>query len=75
MIGVVLIFIWGPPLPDFDNSVGLGLGENTVLADGTRIADIIATNQRRRRRHQLMSRIGLGLIFLGFAAQLWALWI
>ena len=75
MFGVVLIFIWGPPLPDFDDSVGLGLQPGTVLADGTRIADIIADNQRRRKRHQIMSRIGLALIFAGFAAQLWAVWL
>ena len=65
----------GPPLSDFDDSIGLGLNPDTVLADGTHIADIISANLRRRRLHQVMSRVGLALIFAGFAAQLVAVWL
>jgi hypothetical protein len=75
MIGVVIIFIWGPPLPDFEESVGLGLSPGTVLADGTRISDIIADNSRRKRKHNFLSRFGLALILLGFAAQFAAVWV
>ncbi|QKC97269.1 hypothetical protein EB231_23235 [Mesorhizobium sp. NZP2298] len=75
MLGVVLIFIWGPPLPDFEESVGLALEDATVLADGTRISDIIDSNRRRKSRHKIISSIGLGLIFVGFGLQLAALWL
>ena len=46
-----------------------------MLQDGTKIADIEDANRNRKKRHEVMSRIGLGLIFVGFGAQLWALWI
>ncbi|WP_202350266.1 hypothetical protein [Mesorhizobium sp. 113-1-2] len=74
MLGVVLIFIWGPPLPDFEETVSLAIQPATVLADGTKISDIIAANQKRKRRHKIISSIGLGLIFFGYGAQLCALW-
>jgi hypothetical protein len=74
MAGVVILFIWGPPLPDFDETVGLALEPATVLADGRKVSDIADAARRRKRRHQIMSRVGLGLIGFGFGAQLIAVW-
>jgi len=34
MVGVVILFIWGPPQPDFVEGVGRGLQLNTALKDG-----------------------------------------
>ncbi|MEI9427478.1 hypothetical protein [Mesorhizobium sp. Cs1299R1N3] len=75
MVGVALIFFWGPPLPDFDDGVSLGIEPATVLTDGTKISDIIAANQRRKLRHQIISSIGMGLIFVGFGVQVLAIWL
>lgn len=75
MIGVALIFFWGPPMPDFDDGVGLGIEPGTVLADGTKVSDIIDANQRRKRLHQIVSSIGMALIFFGFGIQMAALWL
>jgi hypothetical protein len=74
MLGVVAIFIWGPPQPDFDEDVSLAVEPATVLQDGRKISDIIDANRRRKCRHQIMSRIGLGLVFCGFGVQLCAVW-
>jgi hypothetical protein len=74
MSGVVLIFIWGPPQPDFDESVGIALETATVLADGTKVSDLEDAARRRKRRHRIISSIGLALVFLGFGVQLCAVW-
>lgn len=71
MLGVAIIYFWGPPLPDFSETV------NIIWSDppaGSREALEIDTARARKRRHQILSGIGLGLIFLGFAIQLWAVW-
>ena len=72
MLGVVFIFIWGPPQPDLDQSVGIALEDATVLADGTKVSDMVAAAKRRKRRHRIISSFGLFLIFCGFGVQLWA---
>lgn len=74
MAGVVMLFIWGPPQPSFEDHVSLSLEHGTVLRDGTRVADYIEANRRQRARYMWLSRIGLGLIGIGFAVQLWATW-
>lgn len=75
MAGVVLIFIWGPPQPDLNESVGIALETATVLADGTKVSDLEDVTRRRKRRHQIISSIGLVLVFCGFGVQLCAVWI
>jgi hypothetical protein len=56
-IGVVLIFIWGPPQPDFQDYVGLSLSQGTVLQDGRKVSDMIAETQRERERYKLMGAV------------------
>lgn len=74
MVGVLLLFFWGPPLPEMRGAVGIALQSTTVLADGRRVADIEEAEKRLRHRHEIFSRFGLGLLFFGFAAQFAALW-
>ena len=74
MVGVVILFIWGPPQPDFDEGVGIGLELGTVLKDGREVSDMIEATRRLKRRHQIMSRVGLVLIGVGFGTQLVAAW-
>ena len=75
MIGVVVIFVYGPPQPDLDEGVKRVIEAGTVLADGRTAAEHDADVIRRRVRHSIMSKVGLGLIFVGFAFQLWAVWM
>ena len=76
MAGVVILFIWGPPQPNFEEAITYeaSFTEDTVFADGTKPSDMIRRVKRQKRTHQIMSRVGLGLVFLGFAAQLAAVW-
>lgn len=74
--GVLILFKWGPPQPNFDEDISIGISftEDTVFTDGSKPSDMVASTKRRKRQHQIMSRVGLGLVGLGFAAQLAAVW-
>jgi hypothetical protein len=74
MVGVGILFKWGPPQPDFIEGVGRRLQSSTVLKDGRKVSDIEEDVRRLKRRHKVMSRVGLGLIGVGFFAQLVAVW-
>ena len=71
MAGVLIIFIWGPPQPYLDEGVPLTLDSGTVLQGGRKVADIEEDARRLKRRHEVMSRVGLGLVGLGFLTNLW----
>jgi hypothetical protein len=74
MLGVLLIFCFGPPMPDLEHGVGLGIDEGTRLADGRTVAEHNTDRLRLRTRHLRISQVGLLLVFSGFALQLWAIW-
>jgi hypothetical protein len=76
MVGVLVIFKWGPPMPDLDDDPSTVLSfpvtPTTAFEDGTTGQDVIDAAARRghlKRVHSIMSRVGLGLIGLGFALQ------
>jgi hypothetical protein len=61
MIGVVIIFIWGPPQPSF---------ESPAVARSGREADKEREESAKQRKwYQRNSRFGLALIFVGFGLQ------
>ena len=74
MIGVLIIFSFGPPLPDLEHGVGLVLDEETRLADGRTVSEHNVDRLRLRTRYSRISQCGLLLVFAGFALQLWATW-
>lgn len=67
--GVVILFIWGPPQPSFDEGITVALDDRIVFTNGTKVSDIKKNIRRLKRRHEIMSRVGLGLVLLGFVAQ------
>lgn len=76
IIGVVFIFIWGPPQPKLTPGVSLGLESGTQINNtGKTVADYNREVEKRRKCHTLMSRFGLFLILIGFVFQLWAVWL
>jgi len=75
IVGVILIFIWGPPMPDMQGSVGLAVESGTPLGDGTTVADEEKKQLQRRKIHNIISRVGLGIIGVGFLLQLVSQWI
>ena len=74
MVGVVILFIWGPPQPSLEGGVGLGLEEGTRLPDGRTVEQYNQDVARLRQTHIILSRIGLALVGVGFFCQLWATW-
>jgi hypothetical protein len=76
MIGVVIIFLWGPPQPSFQQGVWVGLNPGTRLLDrgGKTVAEIDAETAATKTFYQHMSQLGLVFIFIGFGCQLIAVW-
>lgn len=74
IVGVVLIFIWGPPQPSFEKGIGIGLEAGNVLSDGKTVAEHDNDIERQEQFTDRMSRVGLGLILFGFIAQLYGSW-
>ena len=76
IIGVLILFIWGPPQPTLTPGVSLGLENGTSIDDtGKTVADYNRKIAERRQTHNRMSRFGLILIIIGFTLQLWAVWL
>ena len=76
ILGVVLIFIWGPPQPNLETGISLGIEDATPIDDtGKTVADHNREVQALRRRHLVFSRVGLALIGVGFLFQLAASWL
>jgi hypothetical protein len=63
IIGVCILFKFGFPQPDLDDSIKLVLEESDPDAP------------RKRRLYVAMSVAGLVCLISGFGLQLWALWM
>jgi hypothetical protein len=70
LVGVVFIWIWGPPQPSFERGVSIVLEDANRLPDGRTAAQYAADTEAQERHYRFMSRVGLGLILAGFALQL-----
>ena len=75
ILGVVILFFYGPPQPTFEEGIGLGLEDANVLEDGRTVADHNAEVRKLRKRHETRSQVALILIIVGFVVQLCATWI
>lgn len=74
MAGVLIIFKFGPPQPTHETGVGIGIEDNNVLEDGKTIAEHDRDVEKTKSLYSRLSKIGLALVFIGFAFQLWATW-
>lgn len=70
IVGVVVLFFYGPPQPSLEEGAGIGQEDGTPQPDGRTLAEHNLEVRARRRRHVIGSRIGLGLVLLGFLVQL-----
>lgn len=68
ILGLVVIYEWGPPQPNYEAGRFIQLERNTITQ-----ADLELIKQKVTAWH--MSAIGLGLIGLGFLFQLLAVWV
>jgi hypothetical protein len=69
MVGVAVIFIWGPPQPLFQEYVGISVEDDTPMDDGRTAKEHVADEKRKKKLYKRMSSLGLGLIFIGFLLQ------
>ena len=74
ILGVGIAFFYGYPQPTHVGGAALGLEDGNVLSNGMTVAEWTEYVERRRRRYLWLSRLGLVLMFLGFALQLLATW-
>ena len=76
IVGVAMIFFWGPPQPILDSGMGLGLEDETQIDDsGKTVAEYDKEISARRCRHWVVSGLGLGFVGFGFVLQLLATWM
>jgi hypothetical protein len=75
MIGVLIIFRYGPPQPSFEEGIKRVIEGGTLLPDGRTAAEHDEDVRNLRSRHLKFSKLGLGLVFVGFAFQLFAIWV
>jgi hypothetical protein len=69
IVGVIFIFIWGPPQPTFQRGVFLAIEDRNVLPDGRTVAQHDAEKAANEEHYKRMSQIGLALILAGFLLQ------
>ena len=75
IVGVIMLFVWGPPLPNMEGGVGLGLERGTQLGDGWTVADEEKKQLKTRKLHSIMSKVALAIVALGFLFQLVSQWM
>jgi hypothetical protein len=75
MIGVVIIFFWGPPQPSFEEMGLAPDGDSPIAAqDGKTVAEVNAETAAMKEHYLRMSQLGLAFVFVGFGCQLIAVW-
>lgn len=76
LIGVIFIFVWGPPQPQLDEGINVGLAEDTPIDNsGKTVKEFNDEIRKTRKKYKIFSKMGLGLIFIGFGLQLWATFV
>ena len=75
MTGAWILFKWGFPQPSFEEGVGLGLEDATVLENGLTVAENNQKVREEKEQFTRISKLGLALIFIGFFFQLVAAWL
>jgi hypothetical protein len=74
MLGVLLLFFFGFPQPNFDIGIGISLEDNTPLGNGLTVKQQNEKTIKKRKIYRIMSFIALIFLFIGFLLQLYSLW-
>ena len=74
IIGVILLFFFGFPQPNFDEGVSLGLEDNTPLGNGKTVKEQNIEINRKKRIYKIMATVALVLLLFGFLFQLFGVW-
>ena len=72
MIGVLIVFVFGFPQPDYDNGYCLGLELYTEIDDkGHTVKDFEERNRKNKNWHKAWAILGLLYLLAGFGFQLY----
>jgi hypothetical protein len=74
MMGVAIIFVWGPPQPFCQEYVAISVEDGTRMPDGRTAKEHVEDEKRKKKFYRTMASVGLALIFFGFALQLLDSW-
>lgn len=75
MVGVAMLFRWGPAQPSHQQGVFLALESVTPIDDqAATVAERGRQIEHRRARYAMLSKVGLTLVGVGFGFQLLATW-
>lgn len=74
IIGVILLFIFGFPQPNFEVGSPLGLESNNILPNGKTVGENDIETLKLKRKYRFKSCIALGLIICGFLLQSLSVW-
>ncbi len=73
IIGVGILFFFGPPQPDLSDGTGLGAEDNTPHKDGRTVKEHNQEKTRLRARYKKRSKFALFLIIVGFCFQIFGI--
>lgn len=75
LIGIILLFNFGFPQPNFSEHVGLVLGENDDVDDGMTGKQYAEKQREKKELYIFVSKISLVAIVVGSILQITGLWI
>lgn len=75
LIGIISLFKFGFPQPDFSEYVGLALGENDDVDDGITGKQFAEKQRKKKQLYRCVSQLSLVGIVIGTILQITALWI
>ncbi len=70
ILGTGLLFFFALPQPQHDDSPGIALEDNTPIEGGT-VLEVKERTLRRKVIYRRLAFLGLTLLLIGFALQLW----
>ena len=73
IIGVGILFFFGPPQPDLSDGVSIGAENNTVLSDGRTVKEREQEKTLLQAKYRCWSKFALFLIILGFSFQIFGI--
>lgn len=75
ILGVIILFKFCFPQPNFEEGVGIGLEDNTIMKNGKTVKEHNKRIIKNKKNYTIFAIISLSMIIIGFVLQLIATWI
>lgn len=71
IVGVLIMFFYPAPYPKLNKGVGIGLEDGNFIPQlNMTVGEYNKKIEKRRKKHLILSKIGIGLVGIGFILQL-----